>query len=195
MTRLFQFVLTVVFVIGTASINAQSTNINIIQGEKVFELKPGNHSILLKKKPFVIRTNVKKYKANSKQFNAIQLSVRHTNEGMCQAGQIISDIPYFAPGTGMATEEKDAYPYLFVNNEAHHYFSFQNKHKKRVKFVNKKDGFVTVEIVVAGFHENAQDIQIEDFKRQELFLDFLINKNLDLRIDPDELTQIHLRFQ
>lgn len=54
---------------------------------------------------------------------------------------------------------------------------------------------MTVEIDVEGFQENGQDIQIEDFKRQELFLDFLINRNLDQRIDPDELTQIHLRFQ
>lgn len=173
---------------------SQSENMQIIQSDSVYTLSPGNHSILLERKPFVIRASVKKYKERKMEFNALQLAVRNTNAGMCRAGLIISDIPYFAPGTGIAAEKDDAYPFLFINDEAHHYFTVQNKNNKRVDQAIKSKGLYLVDIRVNGFNDKGKDILIEEFKGIELFMDILINKNLNELIDQDELTQIHLRF-
>jgi hypothetical protein len=173
---------------------AQTDNISIIQGDSTYKLSPQSHSILLERKPFIIRTKLKKYKEKKQQYNAIQMAVRNTNAGMCQAGQIISDVLYFAPGTGMATDSENKYPFLFINNEAHHYFTYQNKPNKRVNPAEIENGYVLAEIPVSGFHYNDSDIQIEGSNLTELFIDILINRNLNQLIDQGELTQIHLRF-
>jgi hypothetical protein len=169
--------------------------VTIIQEGNTYSLKPGNQSISLTKTGFSIRASVQKYNEKKGKFNAIQIAVRTTNEGTAQLGQKISDIVYFAPGTGMAPDSNERYNYLFINNEAHHYITYESKHKNRADLIRSENGFYELDISVLGFYDLEKEISIKDFNREELFFEVLINRNLNDTIDEGELTQIHIQFK
>ena len=104
----------------------------IMQNGIAATIKTSHDTLRLSRDSFSIRFNCRKYDGKENKFQAVQIAA--VTEDSClsfmKAGQKLSDIPFFASGTGLAAEEF-GYNNLFIDNEAHHYITYTDDNDRR----------------------------------------------------------------
>ncbi|HLG04318.1 MAG TPA: hypothetical protein VI731_12040, partial [Bacteroidia bacterium] len=101
---------TVLFILTLSVIlNGQVNNSNyitFIQGDSIFRIDSSIDSLVLEKKPFAIRYFCKQYDDEGGQYYAAQIAVlKNPGNMICLAvGKKTKSIPYFASGTGLASD-------------------------------------------------------------------------------------------
>lgn len=159
------------------------------------------NTLHLGKEPFKLRFFNKRYNPDEKKFYAAKISVSTNPEllEMIKPKMNEEKVPYFAPGTGMATDQTSGYPYLFLDDGACHYVNYTNEENKRAELISENQDWLKLEMNVKGIIKKvggkSSDIDMENIEDITLYLVTFIDRNLDDIIQKDELTKSIMHFK
>jgi len=188
---------TALWVSGLLSASAQKKpgDITISQHGKEYILSD-NNDLTLEAKPFSIRFLVKPY--TDQERNGVQIAAlgRRDNLELAAIGKQIDQIPYFAEGTSLASEQ-DGYSSIFLDDEANHYIYYTSDSDKRAKVLEQKNGLLLLEWSPHSFYLNASDGDTEFAVAgvHSFFLVFLNDVNHNNIIDPGELHKVAIHLK
>jgi len=188
--------LTFVSVIFSIQIAAQNSNNSfdlqfvIEQKGKQFPVDDGFTKITLAKMPFTLYFNSLPYDTNGKKFYATQIAVTRETGDLKKivAGINISDIPYFAPGTGNATLG----PYdAFYLNGGNQYITYEEDGERRASLVSEDSGVLRLTCdVPALFDEIREEFATSNIKR--FYMIVLSDMNLNGIVDAGEFRTMEI---
>jgi len=175
-------------------LNSNLPKIAFIQNGKKQVLEQSNQEIMLKKFPFSItfplidNTKIKDAYYNTR----ITASPDKRLLEKVKVGTRTKKTAFFALGTSMAAIKTN----LHVDNEGHNALAYENLEYDRVKIIKRMDN----NVILVSFDVNSvKEIALKDypqdkFLKQPLYLLIFIDKNLNERIETDELNKVKLLF-
>ncbi len=112
-------------------------------------------------------------------------------------GKSFDEISFLTPGTGMAPETSGKYEDLFLDSNAHHYIIFNPDEptEQRAVFIQKENDLLHLQWTVSGATQKGKFIPFTEKKIKTLFLAFVIDVNLNRKVEAGEFKRIKLVFQ
>lgn len=170
--------------------------VSIRQNGAEYLLNPNENTLQLQRKKFSILFYNKAYNEYRGEFHAAQLVVFSQKEpwNEVREGKSIDNLPCLEPGTGMAPDESGQYETLIINAFGHHYLYYENEVNKRVKWAGRWKNYIKLQLDVNKILVDESEQKIEETTFQVLYLALFIDRNLNAKIDKDELTKMELKF-
>lgn len=153
-------------------------------------------TIALKREKFSIRYYNKKYNSKTEEFYAARVAA-FTDESeltSLKTQMRAEEVPFFAPGSGMAPSQAGNYDFIIFNNYGHHYLIYENKSSKRVKLLKNLGEFKKLEFEINGFYIDGNKVELANTTMEEIHLAIYIDQNLNDIIDEDELHLLTIQF-
>jgi len=191
----------VVLFIGVVSCYGQekdlTSQITLSQEANVFQLKQKTETVLLERKPFSIKFFNKKYNSDKSLFYSMQVAVlaNPADTLILTSEKKIDKIPYFEPGTGMAPGYSNMYDTIFITNEGHNYVTYENESDKRANLISEKDGILELDWKIIAANYKEKDVPFDLLKLNTLYFVFLNDRNLNGKIDKEELKIVIAKFK
>ncbi len=174
-----------------------TSKISFLQGNNTTQVTHKTETVFLERKPFSIKFFNKKYNSDKSLFYSMQVSIlaNPADTLILTSEKKIDKIPYFEPGTGMAPGYSNMYDTIFITNEGHHYITYENEADKRANLISEKNGMHELEwkLLVANYQE--KEVPFDLLKLNTLYFVFLNNKNLNGKIEKDELQIVIVNFK
>ncbi len=173
------------------------------QDGKKTTLKENYQTVKINKGKFSLRFYNKRYSFNKKKPYYAQSAtyaaqaaafVNEFELENVKVGMQVSDVPFFAFGSGMATGINGKYESLAFNSYGHHYLMYENQDSKRVNLIDTYGDYLELEFEINGFNYDRVEVKIEDFDFDEFYIVLFIDSNLNKIIDENELKKIEVRF-
>jgi len=151
----------------------------------------------IKRDKFAIRFYNKRYDSDGKKFHSAKISafLDKTDLDNIKIGMAESELPYFSPGTGMASSQSGKYENLIFKKNAHHYLIYENSESKRLNLVDDLGEYLKLEFEVSNLFINGEIEKMSETELKEFYLVILIDKNLNEVIDKGELNKLLLKIK
>lgn len=174
-----------------------NNDIRLFQGDRSYTIIKDFDSLKIAKKPFSIRYFERKYKAKKGKFYAAQIAVLNKpgDLALLHTGQAFGNIPYFAPGTGMAAGKNGYGGTVFISNSGHHYLTYTGKKDRRVDLIRSEKNLFELDWKIATAFYEENEIPLSELKLSCLYFVVLMDRNLNEIIDEGELKIIKLNFK
>jgi len=185
-------------VIAVLTAFKSTEKIKFLQGDKVYEISAGAiDSITIDRKPFSIRYFSKRYDGDNNKFYSAKIAVldRAPDPDSLKIGTSANDIPFFEPGTGMAPGANEMYDTMFVNNEGHHYLTYESDTAKRVYLVLEEKGDLELEWKISAVNYQGTSAPLSELKLDHVYFVIFIDRNLNQKVDPGELTIVKVKMK
>ena len=175
--------------------NKEFENIYLFQNGKEKKLHNGS-TITIPKKEFSLHFYNKVYDGLNRKFYTVQIAAfldKKYQENI-QEGMRLANIPFFAPGTGLAAE-RDGYKSLTIDNKGHHYLYYTNAHDKRLNLLSKHNEYYKLAFPINKITIENRDYKINDLPIDKIYISILIDRNLNKAVDKNELYNITIIFK
>ena len=175
----------------------KNTNtIQFIQGDSTYTITKSSDIVYLKKNQFSIRYFSKPYDSDKSKFYAMRVAALTDAKDtiVLKNEKKTENISYFEPGTGIAPGENEMYDIIYFSQHAHHYLMFENQKDKRAYFISKYNDLVELEWRIFGVNFKDKEMKFTDFKKSAFYLVFFYDKNLNDKIDKEELKIVTIKF-
>ena len=185
---------------NTKNINSttnQFENIYIIQNSKEVLVKD-KMSIQLEKDEFSFDFFNKRYNPSEKKsYTAkVAFSLNQDEFENYKIGYLLSNIPYFETGSGMAPNKSGFYESIFINEDAHNYLFYKNEQECRLILIEETaNNLLKLRFEVKKFYLNGKETEIRKSNLNNLYVAILIDRNLNGKIDKNELKRLSITFQ
>ncbi len=169
----------------------------LFQNGRQILLSDLNQTVQVSKENFSIRFYNKRYNAENKEFYSAQIAafLEKSELDKIELGMLKSDLACFAPGTGMAPSRSGKYERLVFNNNAHHYTMYENSYSKRLNLIEESGEFQKLEFEILGLYYDNKEIKMTDADLTEFYIAFLIDRNLNGKIDAGELKKLTINIK
>ena len=107
----------------------------------------------------------------------------------------IDKIPFFEPGTGMSPGYSNRYDTIFITNEGHHYIIYESESDKRANLISEKNEILELEWTILAANYKEKDVQFDLLKLNTLYFVILNDKNLNGKIENEELKIVIAKFK
>ncbi len=173
------------------------TSISIYQNGAEKVIVPGQTSVDLKRDPFSIRFFNRAYNGEAQEFNSTQVAALLSKEelAMVKSGIRTENVPFFAPGSGMAPASSGAYDLLIFNNYGHHYLFYENENSKRVLLLKDYGEYKKLEFSISTLLIKGEEMSVESNDLDEFYLVIFTDRNLNKTIEAEELYKLILKFE
>ncbi len=174
----------------------QFENITLIQNNKSFLVKD-DMTITLKSDEFSFEFYNKRYNPANKEYYATSVGFSFDNDfENYQTGDLIADLPFFRPGTGMASHKSGFYECIFMHKDANHYLFYENETDRRLVLVEKMDhDLLKLRFDIKKIKVNGVENSIEQSGIDQLYVAVLIDRNLNGIVEKNELTKLLIQFK
>lgn len=174
-----------------------ANKITFSQGENTTQLTNKTETVYLERKPFSIQFFNKKYDSDKSFFYAMQVAVLSNPKDtlILSSEKKIDKIPFFEPGTGMSPGYSNMYDTIFITNEGHHYIIYENEADKRANLISEKNGVLELDWKILAANYKEKDVQFDLLKLDTLYFILLNDKNLNGKIEKEELKIVIAKFK
>jgi hypothetical protein len=202
-TQFVHLILIVIFVLSGCKskrnviIQAPINQISLFQNGIETALNESFETIEVDKKAFSLRFYNKAYMDKNERFYSAKiaafLNIDELNK--VKTGMMMKDLPCFEPGSGIAADTTGKYESLYFNNKGHHYTLYENSESKRLNLIGKSGGYLKLEFEIKSLYYNEKEYKMNETKLKEFYLAFLIDRNLNGKIEPGELKKLVIKFR
>lgn len=186
--------------IGKESADIANNNIKVIQRSVSTEILNSFDSIILARESFSLQFMYKAYNAKSNEFYVTQIAVLKNFEDIRYliAGTKIEDVPYFEPGTGMATVSDGSSSDILITNTGHHYLFYSSEQDRRLTLIKKlKGGFLELEWNIPRLIDG-NTMSSNNFIPSDISVLYFVifrNYNLNSTLDEGEIRLLQVNFK
>lgn len=151
----------------------------------------------IEKAPFKIQFYNHKYDETAKRYYAAKIAALPTVEDLngIKAGMLIENIPNLGPGSGLASTRYDGYEALFINDYGHHYLFYEDSTSHQVDMLTSYGNELLLSFNIPKLYMNDQFYDFSDSPVEKLYLAIVIDRNLDGRLDANELTKVTINLR
>lgn len=170
-------------------------NILIKQGGKTINIDQKTQNITLKLEPFSIEFLNKAYQDKKGLFYAAKAMLTDNSQFKNEYESMSFDaIDFFSPGTGFAAsfDAQQSFPYL--SQEGHQYLYYESSKDRRINKIGTYKEWDIFQWNLAGVTIDGDEITWKQYRIGELYLYFVVDRNLNNIIDPDEHHLIRITF-
>jgi hypothetical protein len=169
-------------------------NVSFVQDTRETLLSAGNNRIELNKDDFSIRYYNKAYDGDNGYFHATQIAAFANKQewDKINVGKLKSELSCFEPGSGMAPDESGRYESLIFNESGHHYLVYSDQENTGLTLLGKWQNYLKLEFLVNSLFLNEMEMKMTDATLKNFYIAIVIDRNLNDRIDPDELTKVEV---
>ncbi|MBN1799647.1 MAG: hypothetical protein JW822_13810 [Spirochaetales bacterium] len=148
--------------------------------------------------PITLVFTVKPYDRINKKYHAYRITV-HSDSSIfdyVKDGTDDNEIPFFAPGTGMAAA-RSGYEHLVVNNRANHYLFYEkeSEYEQRVELMGEEDGILLVQVSFDTLYNEGEQTDFSSLSGVTLYLVVYYDENLNTIVENGEYKKITLTFE
>ena len=167
--------------------------LKIQQGNNEIEINLSQQSIDLSKEKFSISFNIKKDDDVAQNYHAARLVADIDPDIFKQfeSGKSFDKIPALSAGTSMAGPKDAQYECIFFDDQAHHYIFYNNEEEKRANLISKmENGKVELSFDVENYCMQDLEVNIENSNFEKLYFVFLIDENLNQKVEEGEFVKL-----
>ncbi len=168
--------------------------VTITQEGRTVLLKEVENEVTLKKMAFSIRFCNKRYTDDAPAATMIAAFTDKASLDKIKTGVTAKEVPFFAPGTGLAADAT-GYSSIFLDNEANHYLYYKDESDKRANLVADDKGMLTLEWMPHSFYLDGKDTEFADAGVNTVYLVMFTDYNRNGIVDKDELKKVTLTFE
>lgn len=171
-------------------------NILIKQGNTTIVIDQKTQNITLKPERFSLEFLNKPYQDKKELFYAAKALVtdnsqfENTFESMS-----FDDIEFFSPGTGFAASFGKSQGYPMLSEDGHQYLYFASNSDHRINKIGQQKEWDIYQWSLDGVNIDGNEIAWKNYRIGELYLYFVVDRNLNDTIDPDEHHLIRITFK
>lgn len=168
-------------------------DLKIQQGNNEFKINSTQQSIELTKEKFSVFFNLKKDNDVAQNYFAARLVADIDPDIFKQFenNKSFDQIPSLSAGTSMAGPKDGPYECIFFDDQAHHYIFYNNEEEKRAKLVSKEEnGMVRLSFDVENYCMQDFEVNIENSNFEKLYFVFLIDENLNEKVEEGEFVKL-----
>ncbi|WP_158961201.1 hypothetical protein [Myroides fluvii] len=171
-------------------------NILIRQGNTTIEINQKTQNITLKPERFSLEFLNKPYQERQELFySAKALLTDNSQFSNTYESMSFDDIAFFSPGTGFAAtfDENQFFPNL--SEDGHQYLYYASNSDHRINKIGKQREWDIYQWNLDGVTIDGNEIAWKNYRIGELYLYFVVDRNLNNSIDSDEHHLIRISFQ
>lgn len=195
----FFYLLALIFVLNSCKSSKSLVATVNQKGEEII-LIPGTQQIKLKKEAFDLYFDVFPYDKENKKFYSVKIAATTNIEDLkfLSEGEISDDNTAFCSGCGLSGYRDKPYSSLFISY-GHSYIMYKDDNSKRAELVKQLDnGKVRLKwrIDKVSFNDSGdyEEVDIESFKSDILYIMIFIDENLNNKIDKGEYSLLNIDF-
>lgn len=171
-------------------------NILIKQGNKTIVIDKKTQNITLEPARFSLEFLNKPYEANKDRFYAAKALLTDNSQFVNKYESMsFDDIEFFSPGTGFAASFDQDKNFPFLSEEGHQYLYYASNSDCRINKIGEQKPWHIYQWNLDGVNIDGNDIPWNDYHIGELYLYFVVDRNLNNQIDPDEHHFIRITFK
>lgn len=161
------------------------------------DLLSSRETITVKPRPIRFVYELPPYSSDSRYALRVNVSDNERNLSYLEAGAAIDAIPFFGPGTGLAGPLEGGYPYVFVDDYAHHYviYALDDEGPKRAELISEANGLLRLSWPIAGYVASREHIDFAAGAPEALYFAVIRDFNLNGTIDEGEFIRLTIRFE
>ncbi len=170
----------------------------IQQGENEIEINSSQQSIDLSKEKFSVFFNIKKDDDVAQNYHSARLVADIDPDifNQFENNKSFDEIPALSAGTSMAGPKDGQYECIFFDDQAHHYIFYNNEEEKRAELISKEEnGTVRLSFEVENYCIQDLEVNIENSNFEKLYFVFLIDENLNEKIEEGEFVKLIVNLQ
>lgn len=195
-----KFLLSLALVLSTFTlVQAQeltTKNIVVKQGNTTYVIDQKTQNIALKPERFSLEFLNKPYQDRKELFYAAKVVVTDNSSfENCYENESFDDIEFFSPGTGFAATFNQQHIFPYLSEEGHQYLYYASDSDKRINKIGKQKEWDIYQWSLDGVTIDGDEIAWKNYRIGELYLYFVVDRNLNNRIDPDEHHLIRIQFK
>lgn len=182
--------------IVTQAQEVTTKNILIKQGNTTIVIDQKTQNITLKPERFSIEFLNKPYQDKKELFySAKALLTDNSQFTNMYESMAFDDIEFFSPGTGFAApfDQNQFFPNL--SEEGHQYLYYASNSDHRINKIGKQKEWDIYQWNLDGVNIDGNEITWKNYRIGELYLYFVVDRNLNDVIDPDEHHLIRITFK
>lgn len=189
-------VLSICFLASCASLKnelkQELKNIDLIQGEQIWKLSAGHHTIQIRNKEFAMVFLQKAYNKKKEVFHTVQVNTTQNIDifNSVAVGKNMVEIECFSPGSGLAMRDGNN-PELMLVDYGHHYLYYENEDDRRLTKLGTKGDYYYLEWRLDPLQHNP-DATKNDDGDIVIYVSIIIDRNKNKQIDDGELWKIQL---
>jgi hypothetical protein len=194
-------IFTIVFLADVVCSNAQPTKIrlSVMQGKNEYKITQDNQTIKLAKHKFKLVFNSFMYTDKKSYAAQIGTFISPKAAAMIHVGMKIDSIPYFAGGTGLASDVGKEYECMYIDTEfdAHHYIMYGEKDSDRRAALEGRNGD-TLRLswdIKKYAVDPKKEKRIKKLDTKCLYLIVLNDFNLDGIVEEGEYAVVKIEFE
>lgn len=186
-------------IIQSTELSSQLNNfeLKIQQGENEIEINSSQQSVELLKEKFSVYFNIKKDDAVAQNYHAARLVADIDPDIFSQfeSNKSFNEIPALADGTSMAGPKDGQYECIFFDDQAHHYIFYNNEDEKRAELISKQEnGIVRLGFDIENYCMQDFEVNIENSNFEKLYFVFLIDENLNEKVEEGEFVKLVVKL-
>ncbi|MFK8006580.1 MAG: hypothetical protein AB8H03_09425 [Saprospiraceae bacterium] len=167
--------------------------LKIQQGKNEITINTSQQSIDLAKEKFSVYFDIKKDDDVAQNYHAARLVADIDPDifEQFEPGKSFDKIPALSAGTSMAGPKDAQYECIFFDDQAHHYIFYNNEEERRANLVSKKEnGIVELSFDVENYCMQDFEINIANSNFEKLYFVFLIDENLNQKVEKGEYVKL-----
>ncbi|WP_413512627.1 hypothetical protein [Myroides odoratus] len=171
-------------------------NILVKQGNQIDVIDQNTQDITLKPTSFSIEFLNKPYQDRKDLFYAAKALLTDNSQFKNDYESASFDnIEFFSPGTGFAApfDQNQSFPNL--SEEGHQYLYFASNSDHRINKIGKQDEWDIYQWTLDGVTIDENEVTWENYHIGELYIYFVVDRNLNNTIDPNEHHLIRIAFK
>lgn len=179
-----------------------STDISILglkikQRGKEFSINTKELTVALVKDKFTLTFDLERDDDVAQRYYAARLiaDVDPDIFNQFETGKSFEEIPALALGTSMAGPKDAPYECIFFDDQAHHYIFYNNEEERRANLISKENGLLQLSFDIENYCMHDLEVNIKNSNFEQIFLVFLIDKNLNETIDEGEYVELEVNFK
>lgn len=194
--KLVVSIISICFLASCASLNnelkQELKNIDLIQGEQIWKLSAGYHTIQIWNKEFAMVFLQKAYNKKKEIFHTVQVNTTQNIDifNSVAVGKNMEEIECFSPGSGLAMRDGNN-PELMIVDYGHHYLYYENEGDRRLTKLGTKGDYCYLEWRLDPLQHNPDVIKNDD-GAIIIYVSVIIDRNKNKQIDDGELWKIQL---
>ncbi|MDZ4669154.1 MAG: hypothetical protein SGJ00_14900 [bacterium] len=178
-------------------LQAPINQISLFQNGIETVLNESFETVEVDRKAFSLRFYNKAYTYKNEKFYSAKIAafLNMSELDKVKTGMLMADLPCFEPGSGMAADETGKYESLYFNNSGHHYTLYENSESKRLNLIGRSGEYLKLEFEIKGLYYDKMEFKMNETKLNEFYLAFLIDRNLNGKIEVGELKKLIVKFR
>jgi len=190
------------FMVNTFSLTSPNQDfstmgLKIMQNGKEFAIESAEQNIILAKNKFEVIFNLKRDDDIAQRYHAARIIADIDPDifNQFEAEKKFEEIPSLAAGTSMAGPKDSPYNCIFFDDQAHHYIFYSNEEEKRANLIAKENEVLKLSFDIENYCMQDFEINIKNSNFEEIYMVFLIDKNLNEIVEDGEFVKLKITFE